>query len=49
MRSNVMTWEIVEDIRYGKYVGMHNKAIAEDIGCSPLTVANVRNFHTWNE
>lgn len=49
MRRNVMTWEIVEDIRYGKYVGMRNKAIAEDIGCSPLTVASVKNFHTWNK
>jgi hypothetical protein len=48
-RRNVMTWEIVEDIRYGKYVGIPSKTIAEDIGCCMGTVTDVRNFHTWNE
>ena len=42
-----MTWEIVEHIRYGKYVGMSNRDIAEDVGCCTATITDVRNFKTW--
>lgn len=47
MRRNVITWEIVNEIRYGKYVGMSNKYIAEDIGCSEATITSVKNNKTW--
>lgn len=49
MRSNVITWELVNEIRYGKYVGMSNKNIAEDIGCCTATITSVRNNKTWVE
>lgn len=47
MRRNVITWEIVNDIRFGKYVGMSNKDIASKIGCCMGTVTDVRNYRTW--
>jgi hypothetical protein len=45
---NVMTWDIVNDIRYGKYVGVSSKQVALEVGCSERTINSVKTFKTWN-
>ena len=47
MRKTVMSWEIVSDIRFGRYENMTTQEIAKIFNCSWATVKAVRDFKTW--
>lgn len=47
MRRNVMTWELVDKIRYGDYKDLSAKEISNIIGCDASTVRYVISFKTW--
>lgn len=49
MRRNVMTWELVERIRFVDYIGVSSKQIAFEVGCSESNINSVKRFKTWNK
>jgi len=49
LRRNVVTWEIVDKIRYGEYKDIPDKELAELLHCSRKTIPDIRNFKTWNK
>ena len=46
-RASVMTWKLVDDIRFGIYENMTIQEIANILNCSWSTIKAVRNFKTW--
>jgi len=47
MRRNVMSWDIVNEIRFGKYENTSNEKLAKIFNCDIKTIASVRNYKTW--
>lgn len=45
----VLTWDLVYEIRYGKYRNMADEKLAIKLKCSPSTIQYAREFKTWNE
>jgi hypothetical protein len=46
-RASIMTWELVDDIRFGMYENMTIQEIANILNCSWSTIKAVRDFKTW--
>lgn len=48
MRKTIMTWELVDKIRYGEYKDLSCKELSIILECDNSTIRSVRNFRTWN-
>lgn len=46
-RASVMDWELVNDIRFGKYEHMTHSDVAKELNCSSSTIKSVRELKTW--
>jgi DNA-binding transcriptional regulator YiaG len=45
--STKLTPELVHEIRYGRFVGVYQRAIAHELGISQATVSEIRTRKIW--